>query len=160
MPLEPLGNTERIARIRQKIMAATPLPAGSAASDSIDADAGRIWRTVDGCCGSSPVGYRASYVGLSMAPGMKTCTPYYFLGTPTAPTPLPPGTLITVVNNSGSTADVTFERVGAPTIIITVANGASAIYSGDNPVFSVYAVPTGSACGFISPITYTLFPAS
>ena len=60
MPLEQLGASERTKRIRQKILAAAPLPANATASDAIDVVEGRVWRKVDGCC--DPPTLRIAYI--------------------------------------------------------------------------------------------------
>jgi hypothetical protein len=50
MPLLPSGAADRTQRIRQRIVAAAPLPQAASASDAIDVVEGRVARKVDGCC--------------------------------------------------------------------------------------------------------------
>jgi hypothetical protein len=93
MPILPSGAADRIQKLRQKIVAASDLPKGAAASDVTDATEGRVWRTVDGCCESQAgpdIFIRFGGIGNF---GLPACTNLVF-----NPAPVPVGTVITVEN--------------------------------------------------------------
>lgn len=156
MPLEPLGASDRTKRIRQKIMAADPLPVGSSASDATDALEGRADRLEDGCCDPPAATYRANYGGIG-SNFLVQCVNYYFLGTPTAPEPLPVGTVISITNLTGASVLVTFTLEGPPGFAsITIPAGQTSQFTVGSP--RVIAVELG-VCVNTPPIVYTLFPS-
>ncbi len=165
MPLEQLGSGYRTTRLRQKIMALTPLPIGSTASEVTDAMEGRAVRSEDGCCGGGSdappaILYRANYGGIGVAV-MVQCVNYYFLGTPTSRDPLPVGTVISITNTTNDSVVATFTLEGLPGFAsITIPANQTGQYTVISPrVTSVQAGPLSQPCFNTPPITYSLFPA-
>jgi hypothetical protein len=109
MPILPSGAADRIQKLRQKIVAASDLPKGAAASDVTDATEGRVWRTVDGCCGGGGTQLKLAFI----AAGDLCPSGYDLCVTPDDPFTLtlfspqiPVGTVIIITNLAGE--DVTY----------------------------------------------------
>lgn len=148
MPLEPLGASDRIRRIRQKIVAASPLPPTASASDVIDSDAGRIWRSEDGCCG----GPALPTVSFGTAPYVYFCKLYPF-----QQQPLPTGTIVSVHN---ATSDPIRWVLGDGVISTysvaytnDIAGGATETYTilANSTVTSMFFVQIGQSCVGVPP---------
>lgn len=153
MPVEPMSAADRTRRMRQKIEAASPLPRGATASDTVSAEEGRVWRSSDGCCLPPADPHKIvivrpngpSYPDPTFTP-VFPCTLYMF------PTPLPVGTVITIHNYTFNSLD--FEVGHGPISAYQSAYGGgippdgSATYTiaANDGVVSMYAKTTGGDC--------------
>lgn len=127
---------------RQKLLASSPLPSGSAANLITDRIVGNLWRSQDGCC-PAPSEFKIALVNTnSSCPPTYTCleicTLLQFLE------PVPPSQSITIMNLTSN--PVSFNIGNGTMIPLTQLSYVSTINAGDTviiPAFSYAANQTG-----------------